>query len=42
MRKLKEAGYMEQDLFDIFIDKGVYREYAQLFLDPWQNDDIGA
>jgi HD-GYP domain-containing protein (c-di-GMP phosphodiesterase class II) len=42
MKKLRDGGHIDPDLFDIFIDKGVYREYAQQFLDPWQIDDAPA
>jgi HD-GYP domain-containing protein (c-di-GMP phosphodiesterase class II) len=40
MHKFKQNGHIDPDLFDIFVKKGVYRDYALQFLDPWQIDDV--
>ena len=33
-------GHIDPDLFDVFVRKGVYRRYAELFLDKEQIDDV--
>lgn len=38
--RMKESGHVDPDLFDIFVRKGVYRKYAEMFLDPEQVDDV--
>ena len=38
MRNFKEGGHIDPDLFDVFVDRQVYRRYAQAFLTPEQND----
>jgi HD-GYP domain-containing protein (c-di-GMP phosphodiesterase class II) len=38
--KFKENGHIDPDLFDIFVRRGVYRKYAELFLDPEQIDEV--
>jgi HD-GYP domain-containing protein (c-di-GMP phosphodiesterase class II) len=38
--KFKENGHIDPDLFDVFVRKGVYRKYAQMFLDPEQLDEV--
>ena len=40
MNKFKLNGHIDPDLFDIFVNKGVYQSYAEQFLDPWQIDEI--
>ncbi|MFZ4479460.1 MAG: HD domain-containing phosphohydrolase [Rhodoferax sp.] len=40
MNKFKSNGHIDPDLFDIFIKKGVYKRYAQEFLDPSQIDEV--
>ena len=40
MYKFRMNGHIDPDLFDIFVDQGVYLRYAQQFLDPWQIDDV--
>ncbi len=40
MYKFKMNGHIDPDLFDIFVEKGVYRDYAVQFLDPWQIDEV--
>ncbi|MDD5175488.1 MAG: GAF domain-containing protein [Sterolibacterium sp.] len=38
--KLKEAGHIDPDLFDVFIRQRVYLRYAEKFLDPSQIDAV--
>jgi HD-GYP domain-containing protein (c-di-GMP phosphodiesterase class II) len=38
--RMKQNGHIDPDLFDIFVRKGVYRKYAEMFLDPEQMDGI--
>jgi HD-GYP domain-containing protein (c-di-GMP phosphodiesterase class II) len=38
--RMKENGHIDPDLFDIFVRKGVYRKYAEMFLDPEQIDAV--
>jgi HD-GYP domain-containing protein (c-di-GMP phosphodiesterase class II) len=38
--KFKQNGHIDPDLFDIFVSKGVYRKYAEQFLDPEQIDGV--
>lgn len=38
MTKFKETGHIDPDLFDVFVTQGVYRRYAESFLDPQQLD----
>ncbi|MSQ75903.1 MAG: GAF domain-containing protein [Rhodoferax sp.] len=38
LRKLKESGHIDPDLFDVFISQGVYLRYAQQFLPAAQID----
>jgi HD-GYP domain-containing protein (c-di-GMP phosphodiesterase class II) len=40
MNKLKTDGHIDPDLFDIFLQKGIYKQYAEQFLDPWQIDAV--
>ena len=40
MKKFKANGHIDPDLFDIFLQKGVYKRYAEQFLDPWQIDEV--
>ena len=40
MHKFKLNGHIDPDLFDIFVNEGVYLRYAQQFLDPWQIDEV--
>jgi len=42
MNKFKANGHIDPDLFDIFVQKGVYRRYAEQFLSPAQIDEIRA
>lgn len=40
MSKLKDNGHIDPDLFDIFLRSGVYRDYAQRYLDLSQIDAV--
>ncbi len=40
MYKFKRNGHIDPDLFDIFVNKRVYQDYAEKFLDPWQIDEV--
>lgn len=40
MGKMKENHHIDPDLFDIFVKEKVYLEYAQVFLKPYQIDEI--
>jgi hypothetical protein len=42
MRKFKETGHIDPDLFDVFMQQGVYLRYAEQFLAPWQIDEVAA
>jgi HD-GYP domain-containing protein (c-di-GMP phosphodiesterase class II) len=39
MRKFSANGHIDPDLFEVFLHQGVYRRYAEAFLDPGQIDD---
>jgi len=38
--KMKDGGHVDPDLFDVFIRRKVYLQYAQAHLDPGQIDEI--
>ena len=38
--KMKLAGHIDPDLFDVFVREGVYAEYARKFLDPTQLAEV--
>lgn len=38
--KLKESNHIDPDLFQLFVESGVYFEYAQSYLDPGQIDEV--
>ena len=40
MLKFKNNGHIDPDLFDVFVRQGVYRRYAEQFLDPSQLDEV--
>ena len=40
MVKMKEEGHIDADLFDVFIQQGIYLRYAQEFVDPNQIDEV--
>jgi HD-GYP domain-containing protein (c-di-GMP phosphodiesterase class II) len=40
MHKFKCNGHIDPDLFDIFVEQEIFRQYAEQFLDPWQIDEV--
>ena len=40
MANFKKGGHIDPDLFDVFVRQGVYRRYAEQFLDPGQIDQV--
>jgi hypothetical protein len=42
MRKFSEGGHIDPELFEVFLRTGVYRRYAESFLDPAQIDQAGV
>jgi HD-GYP domain-containing protein (c-di-GMP phosphodiesterase class II) len=40
MNNLRSSGHIDSDLFDIFLKQGVYRKYADQFLNPLQLDEV--
>lgn len=38
MRKMRDGGHIDPDLFDVFVSEGVHLRYAQEFLEPAQCD----
>ena len=40
MHKFRVGGHIDPDLFDVFVNQGVYQRYAEQFLDPWQIDEV--
>ncbi len=40
MHKFRLGGHIDPDLFDVFVNEGVYLRYAQQYLDPWQIDEV--
>jgi HD-GYP domain-containing protein (c-di-GMP phosphodiesterase class II) len=40
MKKFKANGHIDPDLFDIFLKSGVYKRYAEQFLNPDQIDEV--
>lgn len=40
MHKFRMGGHIDPDLFDVFVNQGVYLRYAEQFLDPWQIDEV--
>ena len=40
MTFMKKDGHIDPDLFDLFIESGVYLDYARRFLNPEQIDEI--
>ena len=40
MSQLKKNAHIDPELFDLFLSSGVYKDYAERFLDPEQIDDI--
>jgi hypothetical protein len=42
MNNFKKGGHIDPDLFDVFLKQGVYRRYAEQFLDTNQIDAVDA
>jgi HD-GYP domain-containing protein (c-di-GMP phosphodiesterase class II) len=40
MANFRRGGHIDPDLFEIFVRQGVYRRYAEQFLDPGQVDGV--
>jgi len=40
MARMRDGNHIDPDIFDLFVTKGVYREYARRFLQPEQIDDV--
>lgn len=40
MKQFAADGHIDPDLFEIFLKRGVYRRYAEAFLDPAQIDQV--
>jgi HD-GYP domain-containing protein (c-di-GMP phosphodiesterase class II) len=40
MANFRKNGHIDPDLFEVFVRQGVYRRYAEQFLDPGQVDDV--
>ncbi|MDP1984345.1 MAG: HD domain-containing phosphohydrolase, partial [Sulfuritalea sp.] len=40
MGNFKKGGHIDPDLFDVFVKQGVYRRYAEQFLDAGQIDGV--
>ena len=40
MNFMKKDRHIDPDLFALFLRSGVYREYAEKYLDPSQIDDF--
>ena len=36
----KKDGHIDPDLFELFLQSGVYRRYAEAFMKPEQIDDV--
>jgi len=37
---MKKDNHIDPDLFELFVDSGVYRDYAERYLKPDQIDDV--
>jgi HD-GYP domain-containing protein (c-di-GMP phosphodiesterase class II) len=40
MKKMNETDHIDPDLFRLFVKTGIYRKYAEEFLDPDQIDEV--
>ena len=40
MQNMKNTGHIDPDLYRVFLNRGVYREYAESYMDPNQVDEI--
>lgn len=42
LRRFKENGHIDPDLFDVFVNQKIYLTYASMFLDPDQIDEAAT
>ncbi|MGD8477207.1 MAG: HD domain-containing phosphohydrolase [Burkholderiales bacterium] len=42
LRRFRDNGHIDPDLFDVFVNRKVYAKYAQQFLDPEQIDQVAG
>lgn len=40
MGRMCQEGHIDPDLFEVFLEQGVYRRYAERYLDPRQIDEV--
>ena len=40
MRKMRDGGHIDPDLFEVFVRSGLYQRYGELFLEPIQRDAV--
>ena len=40
MQNMKNTGHIDPDLYQTFLKHGVYREYAESYMEPDQIDEI--
>ena len=37
---MKKDAHIDDELFDLFLSSGIYKEYAERFLEPSQIDEV--
>ncbi len=40
MGRMCQEGHIDPDLFEVFLEQGVYKRYAECYLDPRQIDEV--
>lgn len=40
MGRMCQEGHIDPDLFEVFLEQGVYKQYAERYLDPRQIDEV--
>jgi HD-GYP domain-containing protein (c-di-GMP phosphodiesterase class II) len=40
MSFMKKEGHIDPELFDLFLRRGIYRQYAETFMKPTQIDEV--
>jgi HD-GYP domain-containing protein (c-di-GMP phosphodiesterase class II) len=40
MQSMKKEHHLDGDLFDLFLSSGVYQEYANKYMRPYQIDEV--
>ncbi len=40
MARMRDGNHIDPDLFELFVESGVYRKYAEKFLAPEQIDEV--